>query len=58
MDTPKDKYDHTWHLEVAQITSKLKRGVASHGAPDYLEIKLFVGSSQAVSTSANRVQLI
>ncbi len=41
-DPYQEKYDHVWHREVQQIASTLKRDVVSHGAPDYLEIKLFV----------------
>jgi hypothetical protein len=41
-----EKYDHVWHRGVQQIASTLKRDVVSHGAPDYLEIKMFVEAAR------------
>ncbi len=41
-----EKYDHAWHREIRDIVGKLKTGVMAHGAPDYLEIKMFVEAAR------------
>ncbi len=41
-----EKYDHVWHRQVRQAASTLKTGEVAHGAPDYLEIKLFLEAAR------------
>jgi hypothetical protein len=41
-----DKYDHSWHREIRDVVGGLKTGVVSHGAPDYLEIKMFIEAAR------------
>jgi predicted dehydrogenase len=45
-DPYQDKYDHAWHREIRNDVGGLKTGVMSHGAPDYLEIKMFVEAAR------------
>ncbi len=45
-----EKYDHVWHREVRRITDKLKTDMISHGAPDYLEIKMFLEAARDKGT--------
>jgi len=41
-DSYQEKYDHAWHRAFREAAGGLKTELLAHGAPDYLEIKLFV----------------
>lgn len=41
-----EKYDHMWHREIREVVGGLKTGVVSHGAPDYLEMKMFIDAAR------------